>query len=349
MAKRSTDNPTSPADVTDQVRLCVIFGSEEMLKYEHLETLRKVMRQTHGDFDTVYFDGESASLADVLDEVRTFSLLQSFKFVVVDEADKFVKREGHREALHRYAQNPVEQAVLVLRSSLWNKGKLDDAIQAVGFIARCDPLSANEVKTWLVRRAKAVHQCVLSSDLAGVMVERLGTNLMRLDSELAKLALGGDKGASITLAMIEELTGRSSEEKAFAIQQVILQAMLGQTQGQKPGRMMLETLHELVDLARNDEVPVQFAVTDLMRKICFATILRAKKVGDGAIASRLKLWGPAKDGVLTLSQRIKPIDARRWYDRMMDDMLSERQGVGDPLRHLETFCAQLAEEVAVGR
>ncbi len=349
MAKRSSDSSTQPMPMNAKVRVCVIFGSEEMLKYEHLEALRNVMRQTHGDFDTVYFDGESATLADVLDEVRTFSLLQSFKFVVVDEADKFVKREGHREALHRYAQNPVDQAVLVLRSSLWNKGKLDDAIQNVGFIARCDPLSVGEVKIWLVRRAKSVHQCVLSSDLAGVMIERLGINLMRLDSELAKLALGCDKGASITQAMIEELTGRSSEEKAFAIGQVILQAMLGQTQGHKPGRMMLETLHELVDLARNDEVPIQFAVTDLMRKICFASIMQAKHVSEGAISSRLKLWGPAKDGVLTLSKRIKPIDARRWYDRMMDDMLGQRQGVGDPLRHLETFCALLAEEVAVSR
>jgi DNA polymerase III delta subunit len=65
------------------------------------------------------FDGSDAELAEVLDEVRTFSLLGGRRIVVVSGADPFVSR--HRAALEA-----------LLRGA----GRLGDVDPGVQFAAR---------------------------------------------------------------------------------------------------------------------------------------------------------------------------------------------------------------------
>ena len=56
----------------------------------HFEALRGALEAEHGEVDTIQFDGQKASLADVLDELRSLALLQRHKLVVV----------GHRGSLY---------------------------------------------------------------------------------------------------------------------------------------------------------------------------------------------------------------------------------------------------------
>lgn len=103
------------------VRMLVLYGPEDMFKRAKLDELREALRAEHGEIEAFTFDGVSAALADVFDEVRGYSLMQTYKLVIVDNADEFTK--SHRDALDRYADNPVDHATLVLRAEKWNKGK----------------------------------------------------------------------------------------------------------------------------------------------------------------------------------------------------------------------------------
>src|SRR5689334_9173202 len=120
MARRAATSAAAarPAGQPDRIR--VIHGPEEMLKRESLDELRASLEATHGSFEVFTFDGKTATLAEVLDELRSYSLMQQHKLVIVDDADVFVT--AHREPLERYAQAPLDTATLVLRSTKWNKG-----------------------------------------------------------------------------------------------------------------------------------------------------------------------------------------------------------------------------------
>src|SRR5689334_6421379 len=120
MAKRASSSKSGPSADT---RILVLYGPEEMQKRQALADLRAALAGKDGEVETVNFDGKSAALADVFDELRSMSLMQNPKIVLVDDADVFVT--AHREPLERYAANPSDTATLVLRSTKWNKGNLD--------------------------------------------------------------------------------------------------------------------------------------------------------------------------------------------------------------------------------
>lgn len=347
MAERIRSGSWKLPSPRPDMRLCILHGTDEMRKREYLEALQQMLRQQHGTFHTVVFPGATAELAEVLDEVRTASLLEPFKLVLVDEADQFLKRSGHREALERYAEAPLDQALLVLRAVNWHPGRLDKLVQKRGAVVRCDPLPPQAVPGWLIQRAKSAYGCQLEPAAARSLAEQMGTDLLRLDSELAKLAAAAGPKGRIDRQAVQELVGRSSDEKAWAIQSAVLEALESRERlvPMAAGRLLLEKLHELVELAGNDEVPVQYAVADLMRKLTYAAILRQQGMTDPQIAQALGLWGPARQAILNASRRLPADKVRRWFDRAMELDLRSRSGLGESLRNLECFCAALADEI----
>ena len=164
MPKRAS-RTSSASPFSAETRICVLHGPDAMLKRLHLDTLRGALEAAHGEVETFRHDGKSCELADVLDDVRSYSLMQQYKIVIVDDAEPFVK--AHRDALGRYAAAPVDHATLVLRSDRWHPGNLDKAIRKVGTLIKCEPLKPAQARTWLIERARTHHQCQLSTQAAG--------------------------------------------------------------------------------------------------------------------------------------------------------------------------------------
>ena len=111
MAKRSAG--TSRAPNSDD-RIVVLIGKELFLRAQYTSMLRASLEKVHGEIETFQFSGDSVDPAEVLDECRSFGLMASYKLVIVDDADQFVRADT-RPMIERYAQNPSEQATLVLR------------------------------------------------------------------------------------------------------------------------------------------------------------------------------------------------------------------------------------------
>jgi len=336
MARRTTKSKTK-VEIDDSVRIAVLYGSEPMLQSEYLRQLFVVMEKAHGEVEQIQFDGTQATLADVFDELRSYGLMQQYKVVVVSDADQFVST--HRAALERYAQQPVDTATLVLRSTRWNKGKLDKAIEKVGFICKCDVAKPPEAINWLLARAKSEHKCKLDNTTARLLVDRLGCNLARLDSELGKLAVMAGEGQPVTRAMVDQVVGRSSEEQAWVVQEAVLDAMNNRRGG------ALQAVHELVNVAGQPDVLVMYFVADLVCKLNAAVAMKKLGVNEGQIAKDLKLWGPKQMMFMNLVRRLTTRSAARLLDRIVEADRRSKSGGGTPLRNLECFCAVLADEV----
>ena len=76
------------ADLNHTMRVIVLHGKDSFQVVERPKRLQLALDVHAGAsvarFD---FDGGSASLAEVLDELRTFGLLASHKLIVVDRAE----------------------------------------------------------------------------------------------------------------------------------------------------------------------------------------------------------------------------------------------------------------------
>ncbi|MEM9882180.1 MAG: DNA polymerase III subunit delta [Planctomycetota bacterium] len=346
MARRTA--PSAPATLDADTRVVALHGPELAIQKEKLDALRETLEAVHGEVERFAFDGKTATLADVFDELRGYSLMGGYKLVEVDPADDFVK--AHRAALERYTQNPVDHATLVLRAGAWHRGKLDQHIARVGAVIKCEPPKPAEAVSRLVRRARDEHGLTLDRPAASLLVERLGVHLTRLNTELDKLAamtgalepqVGERKlpgGGTISRAMVEQAVGKSSDEKAWEVQEVLLGAMARQ----QP-RALLEKVRELIDVGGQPEVLVTYFVADLARKLAVGGQMLAAGEPEGAIAKALKLWGPRQRMVMGVLREVGPGGGAALLEAALSADARSKSGFGSAGRNLEGLCVRMAD------
>jgi len=334
--KKIEDLPTA------ETRVCVLYGPEPMRKRLCFEALQAALEAEHGRVQVVPFDAQAATLAQVLDELRSYSLLEPYKLVVVDEADQFIAT--HRAAMERYVANPVDHATLVLRSGRWNRGKIDQQIKKVGSIHKFDPLPDVQAKAWLVQRAKDHHQRKLDPRAAAMLVERVGSDLMRLDNELGKLAVMVAQDEPISATQIEQAVGRGSDEQAWVVQEAVLASFATNSSG-VAGGVAIEKIHELVDRAGQADVLVTYFVADLIRKLYHGLMMKRQGGSEQQIADRLKLWGARRGLFMGVLGRLDERSAGHGFDQVIRCDVRAKSGLGQAVRNLECFCAAFADEV----
>ena len=154
-----------------------------------LEALRGLMAAAPKDVQRVDVDGETAELAAVLDELRSFAMFSSAKMVVMRNADTWITR--FREPLEKYLAHPSSSGTLLLRcDSLRKDTRVYKLVASIGQVHECSP--PRDLVKWILERARRAHQLNIGIDAAGLLADFIGADLGRLDNELAKLALQTD-------------------------------------------------------------------------------------------------------------------------------------------------------------
>ena len=304
----------------------IFYGKEAFLRADYTKTLRAALEQAHGEIETVYFDGTRDALADVLDECRSFGLMQQHKLVAVDAADQLVKGDS-RPLMERYAQAPVENATLVLRCDTWNKGNLDKLIEkAGGEIVKCDDVPPAAALAWAIDRARSAHAVNLPRPAAQLLVERIGGDLGRLDSEIGKLAAAAGT-EPISPELVAELVGMTREEEAWSIQSMML--------GRDP-EAMLRHLRTILENTKADQtVMTFFAAMDLCRKLHLAGEGLRQGMSPDAVGRALKLWGPSRDPILSVARRLPAETTAALVSMSVEADRRSKSGLGRSDRLLE--------------
>src|SRR5262249_1121256 len=148
------------------------------------------LEEHFGGLEQFSFDGDRADLATLLDELRSYGLMQRHKLVILEDTDEFLaSREDRRRALEAYVANPVPEATFLMRAGGWKPGNLDKAVlKSGGAVVKCEPVSAEKAVQWCIARCAKRYECSIDDEAARRLVGRTGSDLGRLDSELGKLA-----------------------------------------------------------------------------------------------------------------------------------------------------------------
>lgn len=340
MAKRSSKSASKPAAPQGRApsgpgpRIAVFHGPDAFLQAEHTRHVREALEATLGaeGVQTVAFDGDGADIADVLDECRSFDLMQRHKLVTVESADKLVSGDN-RAIMERYAQSPSPGASLILRCSKWNKGKaLDALIDSLGGFTACEQPGPAEAAAWAVKRAEKRHNTSLSRECARAIVDRVGADLGRIDMEVAKLGAAAGVGAPITLELIAELTGRSGEEELWAVQGPLL--------GEDP-EAAIGAVRDALTLWRQSATGVVYAEIDLIRKAHAVARLVEQGADPFGAAKRARIWRDG-DRVAALGRRAGAGALRTLLDESLANDVRAKSGRGDAQRAAETIGVRIA-------
>ena len=326
------------------MRVIALIGDDAFLVPYYTRQLVDALETAHGEIERFDFNGDSTSPAEILDELRTYGLLQQHKLVVVDKADKLLAAKAGgggpskaRGLFEKYVASPCEDATLLLRADTWHRGKIDKAIDQVGVVHRVKPLGPADTLRWVQGRVAKAHNGSIEQAAAERLVRRVGCNLARLDAELAKLTAMCVDGAPIGVALIDEAVPLSREEKAWVIQDAILGG--GAARG-------LSTLHELLGVSRQSDVLVAWAVTDMLRRLHAASRMREAGMSAQQIRKDLKLWGPAGDATVSVANRVSPDRLAHLLGDALRGQQRLRSGVGRADRMLEVMLVEIAETLA---
>jgi len=205
-----------PAAATVAHPVFAVIGQDHFLRDEALERILRALAPHMDALGPTRLDGESVSLADLLDEVRTPSLLGGRRVVIVDGADDCIT--ANREKLEKYCADPALCGCMIfLCDSMPKNTRIRKIISGSGEVIECDPPKPWALPDWIVRRAKEAYGKGMVKSAAQILREHVGNSLAGLDSELAKLATYVGDRPEITAKDINAATGEHREELVFAV------------------------------------------------------------------------------------------------------------------------------------
>jgi DNA polymerase III delta subunit len=336
--------PAMAEPLNASMRFVILHGKDSFLIVERIRRFQAALTAKFGEVSRFDFDGGGAQAVDVIDELRTFGLLATHKFVIVDKADQFLAKEETRRTLERYAESPMEEATLLLRSESWRPGNLDKLVAKIGAVLKCDPPDVGDAKAWCMARAGKAYGFEVDADAADALVERVGNDLARLDSELAKygsyLASEPDGSKRLTKPIVALLTGQTREEAAWEVQESLLAG--------KPAAAVRK-VRELIEVSQAPEQLVLWSMVDLARKLHDAARMLSEGVPEGAVAKQIRLWGPATTPTLRAARTIGPKGAAVLFREAVDlDRRSKSGLAGELPRTLEAFASSMSGRLATG-
>jgi DNA polymerase-3 subunit delta len=206
-------------DAVELKSVYVVFGEEEFLRTAAVAAIRERVLGKDGDeLGLSRFDGKTAGLADVLDELSMLPFLGSRRLVMVQNADDFVS--AHRAALERYVEKPHRTGVLLLAVQSWPSNtrlaKMISQNQG-GLAIDCKPPDERSLAPWCRRWAKERYGKRLATEAAELLVELSGGGLGQLDGELDKLAAYVGERADITAEDVDQLVAAGRVETVWKI------------------------------------------------------------------------------------------------------------------------------------
>ena len=174
------------ADLSDLKPVYLIYGSEQLLLDRGVRRLKdRLAKVADLDFNMEAFDGDGATADQVINAANTMPFLSDRRLVIVRGVDKMSAAD--QSALADYAKDPAPSTALVLVATKINRGsRLYKAVDALGG-AREYPAPKRGEYPAEVTKLFAEHGKQITSDAARALVEAVGRDLRRLDSEIDKV------------------------------------------------------------------------------------------------------------------------------------------------------------------
>lgn len=198
----------------------VLCGDDGYLRSRHRgEITRRICGDADPQLCVSSFDGQSAELADVLDELRTVPFLAPHRLVVVRDADAFVK--SHRESLEKFLASPPSAASLMLIVSSWpGNTRLAKLSKKIGEVVDCSVPEKGNLGEWIAK-ACGKRGRKMDRDASVLLAQWVGRDLSALDSEIEKLCLYVGDRERITSQDVSNLVTASAGPDAFELTNAI--------------------------------------------------------------------------------------------------------------------------------
>ncbi len=190
---------------------------EDQLKRQAVIRRLHIRLEKMGDlsFNMDTFEGEGAQGEAIVNACQTIPFASEMRLVEVTDAGRLSKKS--QEEIASYLSAPNETTVLLLvADKLAKNSRLYKAVAALGDTAIID---CTPPKKWdLAKQIRAMatkHGVTITSEGAALLLEHVGEDTLRIDSELEKLALSHTGDHPIEAEDVRRLVAHVAEIKPW--------------------------------------------------------------------------------------------------------------------------------------
>lgn len=293
------------------------LGEDVLKRRTVVDRLRKRV-ESIGDleFNHDVFDGQSASGSEIAISCNTLPFASSLRLVEVSHVDKLSKADS--DVLVAYLSAPCQSTVLLLSGDkLPKNSRLYKAVAKIGkeSIIDCTPMKRYELEKAL--RSLAVgHGFTMTSAAAATLIDLVGEDTARLDSELRKLALAHSGPDPLSEWELKKLVARTNEAKPWDFVDAFSR------------RDIASCLNLMPLLGSMSPYSLLAMCTNRLRELCCAQALMTR--GEPRkLASTLKLPEWRVKNHLNWARNFTPLELKRAFSMARDCERSMKSG-SDP-------------------
>ena len=221
----------------------LLEGADSYLRDEYLRVVRrKVFGDGPGDFNHDRFDWIEADASGIIAIAQTLPFMAEKRLV---EVLNFARPGERDESIFlSYLDHPSASTVLVFcAENIDMRTTFFQRLVKASVVCRVDSLEGEELKKWLHGRALELG-FELRPNAADLLVEMVKPSMMRLSTELEKIAAYVMPGTLAGEEEIREIIGHSREELLYKLGDSLSQGSLSGTLVLL--RRMMETEHPVV-------------------------------------------------------------------------------------------------------
>lgn len=288
-------------------------GTEKYLMEEALKKVEgAVVEPATKCFNFSLFQGSDTSAEVIIDAAQSVPMMAKKRLIVVKDADKLSSAETER--LGRYLKAPSPSTCLILTAE-----KVDMRKGFFQSLKECtvqfDPVYENQLPQWVKREAESGGKRI-APDAAQYLIEMVGSDLLRLKSELEKAALYAGDGKDISLRDVEAVSTRSKLKTIFELTDAV---------GGKDTGKALKALRDLLDNGENG-VYILYMVARQLRQIWKVRELMDVGLDTTAIGKELKIPPFLQKGIMGQAKRFSGSDLKEAFPRLLEADASLKSG-----------------------
>ncbi len=278
------------------------WGPERWLIDEALKQIEeKALSPATRDFNREVLDASETPAESLLSSLQSFPVRSPRRLVIIREADLLWKKAP--VPFIGYFQDPNPQTCAVFIGEKADlRAKFFQTLEKKGAVVPFYPPFERDLPRWVQTQAEQLGTSI-AEGAVHLLVERVGSNLREIRTELEKLTLGKTSRKRIEEEDILALTGDTRGESPFALPQAV------------GGRSLQEALRLLHKNLQHGEPPILLfnLVVRHLRQIQRARHLRAEGLSKKEVEGKIRIHPRGAENFWRQAEKFSPSQMDRLW------------------------------------
>jgi DNA polymerase III subunit delta len=315
----------------------IFHGSDDLSLQEAVDKLRR----DADDLNTSEFEGQNASVHEVINAVSSYPFLADKRLVIVKGMLEWITRKGAgdtgKKAVATLEENlphlpDTARLVFVERTTLSDNDKLVKLAQSApnGYVKNF--AMPKDLSQWIVQRAKE-YDSEIAPRAAFALAEVVSGDLRRADNELYKLVNYVEPGQTILEDDVAALTPYVAEANIFKMTDAL---------GMGNGKLAMQLMHRLLEEKENDPFSLFGMITRQFRLLLLTKEHLVTGGGPNSLAGAIKVAPFVAQNLAKQSRAFTLPQLEQIYHLLLDYDFKMKTGQLKPDLALDLLVSSLA-------